>query len=597
MKKPLATAVGVALAATLCFPASAPAAIGTGFTPNLHLKNTSNNGGLFNIQDVEPGLRVDSCNRVFTSAIRGVPTGTDLFQVLVRIGTSAYAYRGQPDGLPITNPTGLSPGGGDTDEAIGSFLPCRPGQTFNNQVGPLLITSLNLATVYASQTADEGRTYTPNPNAAVVPGNDRQWNAAQGGMERYDVVHSVVTGNNLFSKSLDGGLTWQPGTFTDSMIAGTTTQENELGELGVDQMHHILYHVFVSVASPQENATAQAGMGPGFHTMWMAKSVDDGLTWTDSIVYNGPITATYDHIFPMMTVDDAGNVYAGWSDNKNVFVSFSPYGPNVGTQWSMPIQVTGTMGDPYKTHIFPWLAAAGNGGLDVVYYETTGATPDLASDKWVVGFAQNKNVLMSPFSFTRQVASDHIIHTGQVCENGIGCDSTQPGNRNLADDFQVQVDPLGFANIAYTDDHDSTIPPQTYFTRQKTGGLFGGVPIGPTFGRIAYGAVAPHNHGCMADDHDIGKGDAMRLKAPEFNTPGWLTVVLAKRIALAGPVTSFMGTSTRSGVFVGKTKGNVPFNGAINNGALTVHVGMQTLQVIPDNNSVNDGDNACLMKG
>jgi len=590
LKKSLAAAGGAALAASLCSPAWGATTMGAGFTPNLHLKNPATSP-TFRIQDVEPGLRVDACNRVFVSAIRGVPTGTDLFQVQVRNGVAAYAYRGQPDGLPILPPTGVAPGGGDTDEAIGSFAACKPAPpSYDTQVGTLLITSLNLATIYSSQTADEGRTYTPGGNAAgAIPVVDRQWNAAQGGLERYDVTHDLATGNIVFSKSMDGGLTWLNGTFTDSQIAPTTTNNNELGEIVVDQKHRILYQVFVSVANAMENLNGTVNAVP-FHVVWVAKSVDDGLTWTDNMVFNGPKTQSYDHIFPMIATDDAGNVYAGWSDNQNVFVAYSPYGSTVGVRWSSPIQVTGVNADPYKTHIFPWLSAAGNGGLDVVYYETMGANPNLAADTWVVGFAQNKNVLLSPFAFTRQVASDHIIHHGQVCEGGISCDATQKGNRNLADDFQVAVDPAGFGNIAYTDDHDSTLPPQTYFTRQTTGGLFnGGAPIGP--------AAVVTNHGCIADSYDAGVRNAMRLKAPEFGTPGWLTVVLNRKIALAGPVTSFMGTSQTSGLFAGKTRTGALFSGNVTNGALTVHVGSQTLQVAPDKNSVVDGDNSCLMKG
>lgn len=592
MKRFLAAAVAATFAAGLGAATAGPA-LAAGFTPNLHLKNPTT-GGTLKIQDVEPGLRVDACNRVFVSAIRGVPTGTDLFQVQVRNGVAAYAYRGQPDGLPSgIPPTGLAPGGGDTDEAIGSFGPCKPAPpTYNTQVGPLLVTSLNLATIYTSQTADEGRTYTPGGNGAgVFPGVDRQWNAAQGALERYDVTHDLATGNIVFSKSLDGGLTWTNGTFTDSQILTTTTNNNELGEIVVDQKHHFLYQVFVSVLNASENLNGTVNAVP-FHVVWVAKSTDDGLTWTDNMVYNGPKTQSYAHIFPMIATDDAGNVYAGWSDDKNVFVSFSPYtnGATVGTRWSTPIQITGTMGDPYRTHIFPWLAAAGNGGLQVVYYETTGANPNLATDQWVVGFSQNTNVLRSPYSFSRQVASDHIIHTGQVCEGGIGCDSTQKGNRNLADDFQVQTDPLGFANIAYTDDHDSTVPPQVYFTRQTSGGLFGGSPVGP--------AAVVINHGCIADNYDAGGQTAMRLKAPEFNTPGWLTIVANKKIALAGPVLSFAGTGVASGTFAGKTTvRGVPFTGTVTNGAFTVHLGTTTYSVKPDSNSVVDGDNACRMSG
>lgn len=428
-----------AICVTAFFVCEAMPASATSFTPNLHLI-AQKNGSIFGLQDVEPAVRVDSTGRIFVSAIRGIPAGTDLFQVAPN-GLS-YVYRGQPDGLPMGSAVGA--GGGDTDEAIGSFAGGTPG--------PLLITSLNLGTVYSALTFDAGMTYTPGGNAAGgFVGVDRQWNNAQGGLERYDVTHDLATNNIQFSRSLDGGIVWTNGTPTTLGIFGTATVNNELGPIVIDQVHHILYNVFVSTANALENAN-----GFPLHTVWVANSVNGGLTWTDVMAFNGPTTASYNHIFPVITVDAVGNVYAAWSDDHNIFMTYST---TRGASWAPVVQVTNAARDGgYQTHIFPWVAAAGNGGLDVVYYETTSPDRNLSTDQWVVGFAQNLNVIAAPNNFTYAIASDHVIHTGQVCENGIGCDSTQPGNRALADDFQVAVDPLGLANIAYTDDHDKTIP-------------------------------------------------------------------------------------------------------------------------------------------
>ena len=530
------------------------------FTPNLHLI-AQRNGSIFGLQDKEPAVRVDTSGRIFVIALRGVPAGSDLFQVASN-GLS-YAYRGQPDGLPAGSV--VAPGGGDVDAAIGSFA--------NGVPGPLLLTSLNLGTVYSSVTNDAGQTYMPGGNAAgAFFGIDRQWNNAQGPLERYNVVHDQATGNIEFSRSLDGGIIWLNGTATTAGVLGVSTIDNELGQIVVDQVHHVLYNDFASVANATENV-----IGFPFHTIWVASSMNDGLTWSDVIAYNGPTTDSYNHIFPVIAVDAVGNVYAAWSDDHNVFLSFST---NFGKTWSPRIQVTSAAGDGgYQTHIFPWMAAGGNGGVDIVYYETASPNRNLATDQWVVGFAQNLNVIGTPSAWSYSVASDHVIHTGQVCENGLGCDTTQKGNRDLADNFQVAIDRGGFANIAYTDDHDATLNPQTYFTKQ-----IGGSSIGPPNG-------GGRGHGCEGDTENSGGTTEFVVKAPDASSPGWLTVAANGAVAAAGYVTSFTPSSVNSGTFAGVTTSGASFIGSVVGGSLSLIVAGTNMQV-PSN---GDSDDACDM--
>lgn len=531
------------------------------FTPNLLLKSSATSP-IFLTKDVEPSIRVDSTGRIFVSAIHGVPGGTDLFQVATSGLT--YTYRGQPDGLPVFTPTtGLAPGGGDTDLAIGSFDPTAPGAP-----GPLLVTSLNLGTVYSSQTSDAGATYTPGGNAAgAFVGDDRQWNAAFGGLERYNVVHDIATGNIQFARSMDGGTTWVNGTPTDSGILSTAANNNELGPIVVDQNHaggQILYEVFVSGASASDNVG-----GLPYHTVWVAESIDDGLTWTDHLVYNGPTTASYNHLFPSMAVDALGNLYAVWSDDKDVYYSYSR---NHALTWSAPIKVTNSALDGgYHTHIFPWIAAGFNGGIDIVYYQTKSTDRNLASDQWMVGMAQNIGVFTNPTHFYYYVPSDHVVHTGQVCENGIGCDTTQTGNRDLADDFQIAIDPTGHANIAFTDDHNRAIQPQTYFTKQKYGYNIG-TPngAGPNQGCIAYGKTIPGS----SPNVTLAAPVVTTLKAPQPHSVGWFTALVNKKVAVSGQLTGFVASGPSAAVFNGINRvGNVPFTGSIRNGVLTVTMG------------------------
>jgi len=59
----------------------------------------------------------------------------------------------------------------------------------------------------------------------------------------------------------------------------------------------------------------------------------------------------------------------------------------------------------------------------------------------------NGNIL-NP-TFTQHTVSDHIIHFGTVSTGGLGGGA----NRNLADFFQVALDPQHRANITFADDH------------------------------------------------------------------------------------------------------------------------------------------------
>jgi len=52
-------------------------------------------------------------------------------------------------------------------------------------------------------------------------------------------------------------------------------------------------------------------------------------------------------------------------------------------------------------------------------------------------------------AFLQYQASDHVIHLGTVSTGGLGGNA----NRNLADFFQVALDPQHRANISFADDH------------------------------------------------------------------------------------------------------------------------------------------------
>src|SRR5207247_9582050 len=83
---------------------------------------------------------------------------------------------------------------------------------------------------------------------------------------------------------------------------------------------------------------------------------------------------SYEHQFDNGSVDHAGNVYLVYTDDHNMYYSFST---TFGQTWSGPYQISKT---PSNTAIMPWTTALGNGALDVVWSGTSyydGAnTPD-----------------------------------------------------------------------------------------------------------------------------------------------------------------------------------------------------------------------------
>src|SRR5260370_5564679 len=226
---------------TLCLPELAP--IGGSLGPLA-----------FIVQGVEPGDRVDSQGTIFVVSIRGVPAGIDLWRWFQTTdgppnpdNTLPFKYEGQPDNCGIFFNTGcannvgslsnlgVAPGGGDADIAVNSAtLPNIPN---------LAVSSLTLPPgVTATHSTDRGNPYTPpNVAAALIPGDDRQWQDAIDASTVYLEFHDVATFNIDIQRSNDGGVTYvngvceaiDPPTF---LTAGTLVgSANVAGQTRIDK--------------------------------------------------------------------------------------------------------------------------------------------------------------------------------------------------------------------------------------------------------------------------------------------------------------------------------------------------------------------------
>jgi hypothetical protein len=237
----------------------------------------------------------------------------------------------------------------------------------------------------------------------------------------------------------------------------------------------------------------------GLDSLYVGKSVDGGVTWTDTKVFSvDPNTKReLNMLFPVITADASGNLYAAWADTYKVEYAVST---DHGAHWSKPFQVnrdnrgvtsTGAdQPDPGKADVFPWIGAGSKGLLDVVWYHGEGGAPKSnriyrdpgdAKTKWTVAFAQlanathlhNGRARPTVLNYTNTITP--VIHIGDICQNGTLCDLGVDNpvaprkDRSLLDFFQVAIDKDGRAHLAIAD--NKAAPGQLFsaYTSQLTG--------------------------------------------------------------------------------------------------------------------------------
>jgi hypothetical protein len=462
-------------------PAPASAAGGLGFGSPFMLNNPQN-PFVFGVQDVEPSIRVDTLGNVFPGAIRGVPAGVDVWRVFAPYTSSSYEYLGSPDGTPVIpglGPPGVASGGGDLDIASSC------------ETNLLNVSSLNLANTMNFNSADQGRHFDVTaPSSSVYTAVDRQWYDNDGPLTVYQSVHDVSAGNAIVvTRSIDGGLTWLPvpgqvinPAQTDAFGAALPFN-NKLGNIVVDQHRHFLYQVYSAGATTLDNVNGNA-----LHAVWVAVSKDQGLSWTDHLVFAHPSTSMRtDSVFPAIAVDDAGNVYTVWSEVDSTTAAIHPgtffsYSTDFGSTWSAPVKVN--QGAAQTLTLFPWIDAAGDGGVDIVYYGTSstinGTDPSTNQPAiWNVFTAQSLSAhSVAPSFTTAQITGSNMTTNPPIHRGNISIGGLEPGSsadRTLADLFQVAIGYDGLANISWAADWNTPGTGLAWFVHQ-TGGAISGIP-------------------------------------------------------------------------------------------------------------------------
>jgi hypothetical protein len=460
-RQTIVAALAVIGASGLAVPLTVPeaaAATGTSFTHGVLPPPPAGSTTTYN-QAAEPQIRADQAGNFYISSENGLGAGTDAWSSAN--GGASYQPLPQPNEISsaIGGATGLAPGGGDTDLAT---APAANSAGTRN----LYVASLTLGSVTVSLSQDGGHTWANDVTSATVPGDDREWIAATGASGFYLSYHSIATGDQIIVNQgqVVAGQPTTAATYdainpAQTSISLATLDDNEIGNIAVDPATGDVYQVFAGCAP---SATAIVNCN-SFNTVYMAVGVPSTtagvttLSFTDYVVYQSPSAAAgFANNFPAAAVDSAGNVYATWSDDQNVYLAYST---DHGRHWSKPGRVN--HGSAATTAIYPWLTAGAPGKVDVVFYGTPAAanyqtcgqtgTYTCQNEPWSVIFDQNLNV-PGRGSWAQSKVTP-VVHYGGVCQGGISCTSTGNDNRDLYDDFGVAASPTtGMASITYSDD-------------------------------------------------------------------------------------------------------------------------------------------------
>jgi hypothetical protein len=175
-------------------------------------------------------------------------------------------------------------------------------------------------------------------------------------------------------------------------------------------------------------------------------------------------------LFPVIALDRARNAYVAWvtrgdngqssSQDPNAWQIWYSYSTAASAwkTWSTPRKISAA---PSNTNVMPWAVAGAGGRLAVVWYGTNDSTHDPSTSdvhqKWDVYLAMIAGAASSTPTIQQIKVTRHPMHYGTICLEGLGCILVQ-GNRNLADFFQVEMDPRnGAVVITYNDTSNEAI--------------------------------------------------------------------------------------------------------------------------------------------
>ncbi len=369
-------------------------------------------------------------------------------------GTStqlSFIHRSTDDGnqFNIVSAVGLRPdpppGGGDTDVVT------------DDQNVVYFVDLEALVNLGCAVSNDSGNNWRKNASCIPQWAVDRQWFAVDNG------TTSAATDNTIFltwrNAALSSFIYSTPGSLGSSDTTGGLVYSNAsanpvaavntgapCGQMKFDPVKRNLYLPCGDGSSIQ---ITKGHVNPGQRT---------GITFTTTNTPASPGGGDTSQLFPTVSVDSAGNVYAVWTDSVD-HNTYYAYSTDEGANWSAPKKLNS--GDAVNT-VMPWTAAGSAGNMVAVWYGTNDPTnsDDMTNwfddrvgstaYKWYGYAATVQNANTANPTITQARFTEKPMNYGQICTGGLGCTVSQ-GDRTMADYFNVNLGNNGRIRIVFND--------------------------------------------------------------------------------------------------------------------------------------------------
>jgi hypothetical protein len=402
-------------------------------------------------QALEPEIKSGPDGTIYVTAQDGTPAGVMAWNC----GPTTFHCEQLPKPDSLTGPdgeTGITGGGGDNELAIGA---ADAKGNYRLYVSSLM----SLVTNAVAVSTDKGATWTNNPVASSFVGVDRQWLAAAGEQTAYLAYHEIYTDSILMTRTDDGGQTWGP---PIEMISPENLPEAmyvQGSENIPDEARDGLPEGAKDVSSDnfESNLVALPGGGVALSFVTGAKHLYASITDADGA---NPVNVKIADVpgerggtlFPSIAVDRAGNLYVVTSNLDGVYLSSSK---DRGKTWSPLARVSGA---ETNSAVFPYVVAGDAGRVGVTWLASGTDDPNDPEATWTTKYAYNLDTLKKG-KWTVTQASDHVVHAGPICLEGLNCDvkdgfGLNGNSRALAEVVQAGITKDGRVLIAYPDTSD-----------------------------------------------------------------------------------------------------------------------------------------------
>ncbi|MEA2461750.1 MAG: hypothetical protein QOH90_1927, partial [Actinomycetota bacterium] len=359
----------------------------------------------------EPSLRIDKKGNVYTCGPQGSTAAADRAQLSLDYGDT-YRLLGEP-------PTGrIAPGGGGDCE-----IEVAPKKNDEGNYNIYYAGLEQLAQFSVARSTDEGKTFVGASAAEAVPLVDRQWMAAAGSQTNY-LFYNENPGGGTVQRSDDGGLTYQ----VASSPGNATPAIDRPGPIVVDP----------SIARNPDELSNETlyGVVTNGNAVYLFRSADRAVSFKTFKVAD--TTGDPNSLFPVLSIDTKGNLYAAWAE-KGTYDVFYSYSRDHGETWSKKQRVNRAGAN---SNLMPWIVAGSPGRIAISFYcSSVDGEPETAEYRapWYVCVNESFNALSGSADFSQVRATTHPNHWDQICTGGTGC--LTGGDRTLYDFFTMRADP------------------------------------------------------------------------------------------------------------------------------------------------------------